>query len=141
MGSFRNEIVAIANGETSFNCLTKAKTLSHDKLDLELYLQITKSTLNSSLKYTAIVSTVNITEQKKVEQKLVKSEKALRTILDATEDIAILLDPNGFILESNRACQEFYNVKKIDLIGRKLSYFATDEVVEKRRFYFRKALE
>ncbi|MCW8850454.1 MAG: hypothetical protein OQJ81_10790, partial [Melioribacteraceae bacterium] len=96
MGVFTDEIVAIANGETSFICLTNAKTLNGEILDLKLYLQITKS----SLKFTAIVATFNITEQKQTEEKLLRNEKAFRTILDATDDIAILLDPNGFILES-----------------------------------------
>ena len=137
--AFKEEIIAIANGKTSFICLTKSKTFNNEILDLKLYLQITKAKSQSSVKYTAIISTVNITDQKKTEEKLLRSEKTLRAILDASEDIVILLDPNGFILESNKACQDFYNVHKIDLVGRKLKHFASKEVAEDRKFYFMRA--
>ena len=89
--AFKEEIIAIANGKTSFICLTKSKTFNNEILDLKLYLQITKAKSQSSVKYTAIISTVNITDQKKTEEKLLRSEKTLRAILDASEDIVILL--------------------------------------------------
>ena len=139
--AFINEIVAIANGDKYYVGFTNAYTLTKDLIELKLYLQITEVELGNLTKYYAIVSTINITEPKKIEERLIETKKALRTIIDASQDIAILVDKNGFILESNRACQEFYKVNKSDLIGRKLKHFATEEAINNRVVFFRRAFE
>jgi PAS domain S-box-containing protein len=138
--AFKNEIIAIANGVSIYESETSARTFNNQLVDLKLYLQITERIEDNQTKYYALVSSVDITKQKEAENKLRKNELALRTILDTSDDVALLVDVNGFILESNKACNELYGVNRIDLIGKKLDHFTNEEIIEERMTIFRNTI-
>jgi PAS domain S-box-containing protein len=139
--AFKNEIIAIANGVLSYESETCARTFNNQLVDLKLYLQIIERFEDNQIKYFAIVSSIDITKQKEAEDNLTKSELAFRTILDTSDDVALLVDVNGFILESNKACQKLYGVNRIDLIGRKLEHFASSKIIDERMNIFRNTIK
>lgn len=138
--AFKKEITAIANGVTKYEADTVAKTFRNKILYLRIYLEIISRYENGQKKYFALISTVDISKQKCDQLKIQQSEIDLRTILDASDDIALLTDVKGFILESNKACQELVGAKRIDLIGRKLNHFSPEENFSNLDNAIRKAL-
>jgi PAS domain S-box-containing protein len=139
--AFKEEIISIANGNLEYECETNAKTFNGSLIDLRLYLKISDRIKENELKYFALISTIDITKQKNAESKLENSEKSLREILDASDDVAILIDSEGFILEVNKACQKLFGSKRLDIIGRKLDHFASKEILESRRVAIRKSVK
>jgi len=139
--SFRREIIAIADGVKSFECETDATTFNKDIIDLKLYLEIIERKENGKAKYFALVSTVDITLQRAAEIKLRANENKLRVILDASDDAAMLIDQKGFIVETNKASEALYGVRRSDIVGRTLKHFTNKELIKQRSTAFKKAIE
>ena len=73
-----------------------------------------------------IVSVFDITDRKRVEQKLLLSNKSLaeseahlKTVLTVLPDLIWFKDPNGAYLSSNAGFEEFIGAKEHDIIGKK----------------------
>ena len=62
--AFKEEMIEIAGGKSKFVSITNAKTFNNKIIDLNLYLNITKRTIKNSTHYFALVSTIDVTEQK-----------------------------------------------------------------------------
>lgn len=139
--AFKNELIAIANNEVSYQATTEAKTFDNTIINLRLYLNITKRIINKNERYFSLISTIDITKQTIYENEIKANEKALRLILDTSQDVALLVDTKGFIIESNKACQDLFGVTRIDMIGRKLSYFAEEASKNQHTKIFLKAIK
>jgi PAS domain S-box-containing protein len=65
------------------------------------------------------------------------SRSTLRSILQVTEDIIIVLDKNGIIIEASNQVEKIFGISLKDIIG-KLSWesFSTDEDVDRLKGYF-----
>src|SRR5512139_409524 len=59
----------------------------------------------------------DITERKRMEEALRESEATARALLDAPNEVVLLLDPNGVILEANEAAALRFNKTRDDLVG------------------------
>ena len=140
LNAFKYEIISIANGEVDYECETNANSFTNEIIDLKLHLHIIKREKANKSRIFALVSTIDISKEKNAKIKLKQSEETLRTILDTSTDAALLVDENGFIIESNATCQNLFGVKKIDLIGRNLKHFATKDILPDMVETFNKAV-
>ena len=79
---------------------------------------------NSNGKITNYISIQeDITEKKKLQEKIESSEKQLRTIWEYSIDGMRLTDVNGIIVDVNPALCEMYGVEKRNFIGKPFYYF------------------
>jgi PAS domain S-box-containing protein len=60
---------------------------------------------------------IDITERKRIEEALRESEATARALLDAPDEVVILLDTNGVILDANEATAVRFNKTREDLVG------------------------
>jgi len=74
-----------------------------------------------------------ITDRKRVEEELRKSRETARSILDATDDSAFLLRPDGTVLAANRAAARRLGVEVRELVGKNGFDFIPPEVAARRR--------
>ncbi len=69
-------------------------------------------------------------KNKKIEKELNESEQKFRDIFDATSDILLYLE-KGIILDINETTLEMFNLKKQDIVGKKIStikkFFSEDD--------------
>lgn len=114
---FREELVALAHGEMSFESDTIGRALDGKRLDLMLKLFVDPASPDWSSVYVALT---DITERKETEQSLLQSEKRLREILDGLFGFVGLCSTDGILLEANRAPLEVLGLQKEDVIGKPL---------------------
>ena len=74
----------------------------------------------------------DITEQKKAEEKLVESENKLRTLLDATHDMVLLMEWDATIIDMNDSMAKSLGVNKNEVIGKNLRNYLPPEIFESR---------
>ncbi|MCD6299328.1 MAG: PAS domain-containing protein, partial [Thermoplasmata archaeon] len=74
----------------------------------------------------------DITEQKKAEEKLVENQKKLRTLIEATHDMVLLIHVDGTILDLNDEMAESLRMKKGELIGTDIKEYLPPDVYELR---------
>ncbi len=84
---------------------------------------------------------LDITERKRVEEALFKSESVTRTLLDGIPESALLVDLNGIVIAANTAVAQRLNFKKKDLIGSNIFHAIPKEVAELRRIFFDQAIK
>ena len=70
---------------------------------------------------------VDITERKKSEEALSKSEKRMKTILETTSEGFLLIDNNATILDANPALCQIWGSDHDDSVGRNLFEFIDEE--------------
>jgi PAS domain S-box-containing protein len=91
-----------------------------------------------------ISTTVDITERKKAEDALQKSEESRRAILDATTESVLLIDKQGTILALNRTTARRFGKSVEELVGFKLQDVAPDlassAVIKSRNEYIDKVV-
>lgn len=81
---------------------------------------------------TVLVLTRDITEQKRVEEALIKSEETLRTILELLPDIVSIHDRDGKILYISPSVQRFHGYSVSEMIGKNTMDLIHPE--DRRRF-------
>ena len=62
-------------------------------------------------------ATQDITERKRIEEKLAESEKKYRNLVETAHDLIWTIDPEGIITFMNRASERIYGYKPEELIG------------------------
>jgi len=75
----------------------------------------------------------NISERKEFERRLKESEVNARAIMESTNDVIILLDKNGIVVDCNEAHAKRLNVKREELIGQNVFDFLPAEIGLKRK--------
>jgi len=74
----------------------------------------------------------DVTEQKEMEKKLKESEERARMMLNATHDMAIMVDWEGNIVDLNDALAESLGSNRNELIGKNLRDILPEDVFERR---------
>jgi PAS domain S-box-containing protein len=100
---FAEELVAIADGQTSFEAETVLRTLQGD----EIAVLFTITFPQPSTLETVLVSIIDITQRKQAEEKIRKQEVELRQILDAAPQFLFVLGSDGRRLYANQSVLEF----------------------------------
>ncbi len=75
---------------------------------------------NGQLAY-MIINSVDITERRIMEEALKESETKYRSIFESTNDIIILMDPEGKIIDANNRVKELGGFEKEEIIGKKFN--------------------
>ena len=83
---------------------------------------------------------IDITEQKKVEEKLRESEERYRQMFESSPDCIFQIDRKGRLLGVNPAMAASFGVSVKELIGKKLSELVPEEVAQRRLRVVNKAI-
>lgn len=75
----------------------------------------------------------NITQRKVLENQLFESETNARAIMESTNDIHILLDAEGFIIDHNKAHADRFGLSREELIGKNVFELLPEEIAKSRR--------
>jgi formate hydrogenlyase transcriptional activator len=100
---FAEELVAIADGQTSFEAETVLRTLQGD----EIAVLFTITFPQPSTLETVLVSIIDITQRKQAEEKIREQEVELRQILDAAPQFLFVLGSDGSRLYANQSVLDF----------------------------------
>ena len=93
--------------------LKKNKTL----LDVDISISVLKNHKGDVIGSIGVIK--DITEQKKFENVLIKSEKKFKNIFDATGDLLLYLE-DDIILDANKTALDIINIEKKDIIGKNI---------------------
>ncbi|MBD3311539.1 MAG: PAS domain S-box protein [Candidatus Magasanikbacteria bacterium] len=67
----------------------------------------------------------DITDRKKIEQKIKKSQRKYRNLFESAPDSIIIANTNGVIKDCNNSTEDLYGYSKDSMVGKKLSDFMT----------------
>ena len=70
-----------------------------------------------------MITITDLTKHKELEDALSKSEQRLRYILENTQTMIVIHDPQGYLLETNKVFFDNFQYVKEDLIGKRISTF------------------
>ncbi len=82
-----------------------------------------------------------VTKRRQAELHLRESEEAMKSLLNATSDVACLIDTEGTLIAANDFLAQRLGRRADDLIGRNIFDFFTQEQARARRLWARKAIE
>ena len=97
---------------------TKIKMKNNKLLDVDLSISVLKDHNGNIVGSIGIIK--DITEQKKIENVLIESEKRFKDIFDATGDLLLYLEDN-IILDANKTALNIINREKKDIIGKDIN--------------------
>ena len=115
LGAFREEFIALADGQTVFETESHNQTLHGEALFLHIELSIEPDLERRWSR--VLVSTIDITERKRAEEALMESKQVYRAV---AEDMPVLICrflPGGEITYVNRAYCDYFNKSYEDLVG------------------------
>ncbi len=99
--SFREIMVALAEGKKTYECEAVNQTLAGRKISVLLRWSLLSELVGLGSR--ALVSAVDITDRKDAEEKLCQSEAFVRNILDTVDEGFIVIDRDFRILTANEA--------------------------------------
>jgi PAS domain S-box-containing protein len=111
---FKEEIIALAEGKTYFECEIPVATFDFDHKDVLLKLSVRPDSLES-LKH-VMVSFVDITPRKKAEAALAENEELFRTASEDTPLGVCMMDIDGKFTYVNNAACELWGYERNDLL-------------------------
>ena len=97
---------------------TKILKKNNELIDVDISISVLRNHEGKIVGSIGIIK--DITNQKKIKQDLIESEKKFRRIFDATSDVLLYLK-DEIILDINKTALNFLGLKKEEIIGRKLS--------------------
>lgn len=109
---------------------TKQATVREQMLpgENDCYVQVTSMPFeNEDGEWLIAEVSVDITERKKSEEALRKSENRMKTILETTNEGFLLIDNNATILEANPALCAIWGTEHDDAVGKNLFEFIDEE--------------
>jgi diguanylate cyclase (GGDEF)-like protein/PAS domain S-box-containing protein len=89
----------------------------------------------------AVGSLRDMTRRKADEIALKRSEETSRTLLNAPEDVAMLIEPNGRVIAINQIGARLYDTTPEEMIGRLIFDFVPHDMVENRRALLRRVMD
>jgi PAS domain S-box-containing protein len=115
---FHDELLAIAEGATSFKATAPAQTLSGRRIDILLSMVFPSDDprLNSVL-----VSMLDMTERKRAEDALRLSQAQKSAVIELALDGVIVIDERGCIVEFNPAAERIFGIRRVDALGREMA--------------------
>ncbi len=105
------------------------------------WVSLSGSPIKYEDKPTALISVVDITEKKLVDEVLRESEERYRTILEEMEDIYIESDLKGFFTFANPASSRMLGFSTDELIGRHFTKHTTVADAERIMIYYKEIFE
>lgn len=74
----------------------------------------------------------DVTERRRIEEELRRSERTASTLLDAGMDAAYLFDADGVVLAANRQAAERFGLSRSEIAGKSAADFLPGDVFEER---------
>jgi len=115
---FRDELLAIAEGATSFKGTAPAQTLGGRRIDLLLSMAFPADNPRLS---SVLVSLLDMTELKRAEEALRASQAQKSAVIDLALDAVIVIDEQGRILEFNPSAERMFGISRADALGREMA--------------------
>ncbi len=84
-----------------------------------------------------IGSLADVTERKRAEEELTRSERRFRTLFEAAADAIVLVNYKGRILDANPAAEAFAHMERSEIVGSNLAGYLDPADVERARAYVR----
>ena len=116
----------IANGEHIVSFETQFKQKSGELIDVNLTMDGIKDENNELVGF--LILTKDITESKRMEEKLKASEEKYRSLFEASPDNVYILDRMGKFVEVNPRTIERMGYTKDELLGKPLAMIFTPEL-------------
>ncbi len=113
--TFREELVALASGRSSFECESMLNTSRGGRVFLQLRLNIAPG--HEEDWKCVLVSLVDLSARKKAERALEESEAKYRGLVEQSSEGIVLLDSEGKVLDCNPVLERILGVGRDRLIG------------------------
>jgi PAS domain S-box-containing protein len=124
--TFRRELVSLWNGETEMARDAVVKNLAGDRKEVTVYFSVCPGHEHTLAK--VLVSLIDITERKRMEEALSSSEAELRTLINAMTDVIIVSDSEGRYLKIIDTSPSLLYKPPQELIGKTLhEVFSKDQ--------------
>ena len=108
--------IALAGEINSFEMEKRYKTKNDTIIWVSLKSSLVRDDQNNPLYFVAHIQ--DITERKKTEEKIIKSEKRFRALVETVPAVVILISDDFRIIEFNPAAEKLYGIKGKDVIGK-----------------------
>lgn len=89
----------------------------------------------------SVISSKDITKNKKTNNNIYESEYILKVILDKSSDFIILFDVNKKILLTNKTVSKFFEMEQTDLVGTHISHLLPAELHDIMDFHYTKVVK
>ncbi len=116
LGAFRDELVALASGQTHFECETVNITKSGKRIFVQLKLTVVPGSEASWSR--VLISHVDMTEYRNAERAMQESEAKYRGLVEQSSEGIILLDGEGTLRDCNPFFERLVGDDKRQLLGR-----------------------
>lgn len=112
-GTFKEEVIALAQGDLSFEIEGEVKTITGEPRQVFLKLRIEKV---NGKKDRALLATIDITKRKQVEQALLSAKEYVENLIETANTIVVGLDVNGKINVFNKTAERITGYKKSEIM-------------------------
>ncbi len=83
----------------------------------------------------------DITERKLSQRRIIESEANARAIMESTEDVIVLLDKNGIVIDSNESHAKRVGLTREELIGKNIFELLPPDVAQSRHAIVKQVIE
>lgn len=113
---FKRQLISFIAGKTHYSCETIHNTFDHQEIFVSLNVAIVPGYEKTWGK--VFTSVIDITEGKQAEEKVLQSERLLRTIIDSSPDWIFLKDRNHRYLLANQIFAKSVDLTQEEIIGK-----------------------
>ena len=126
--TFREELLALARGESQFSTTIINQTLAGDKIYVNLRLSVHPLAQDTWAR--VLISLTDVTERARLEQENEGRRLYLESVLDSANDAIVTMDEHGLVLEWNSGAERLFGYPAAEAIGQKLDSLVTGNNVE-----------
>ena len=83
----------------------------------------------------------DITERKLAQKKIIESEANARAIMESTEDVIVLLDKNGIVIDTNESHAKRVGLTREELLGKNIFELLPPDVAQSRHAIVKQVIE